>query len=161
MIPSEKLLKYLEYLAKEEHPEINGKQYSRSQIILAERLVRDLEKAIGIASQKPKLSRRRSFIVILEELYYNVPKYPKDLTLQGIHRRASQRFEYMNRDIKSFTTPTDVHPKDPCTFYEDNAHGKARYRSALKHLVLESHRYFEVPEAEASLKILFEDVELC
>lgn len=161
MIPSEKLLSYLEDLTKKEHPEVNGKEYSRLQVLLAERLVRDVQNAIGIASQKPKLSRRRAFIVILEELYYNVPKYPKDLTLQGIHRRASQRFEYMNRDIKSFTTPTDVHPKDPCTFYEDNAHGKARYRSALKHLVLESHRYFEVPEAEASLKILFEDVELC
>jgi len=161
MIPSEKLLRYLEDLAKEEHPQISGKEYSQSEIILAERLVRDVQKAIGIASQKPKLSRRRAFIVILEELYYNVPKYPNDLTLDGIHRRASQRFEYMNRDVKSFTTPTEVHPKDPCTYYEDNAHAKARYRSALQHLVLESHRYFEVPEAETSLEILFEDVKLC
>ncbi|KKL44941.1 hypothetical protein LCGC14_2360670, partial [marine sediment metagenome] len=48
MIPSEKLLRYLEDLAKEEHPEINGKEYSQSQVILAERLVRDLQKAIGI-----------------------------------------------------------------------------------------------------------------
>jgi len=161
MIPSEKLLRYLEDLAKEEHPEINGKEYSQSQVILAERLVRDLQKAIGIASQKPKLSRRRAFIVILEELYYDVPKYPNDLTLDGIHRRASQRFEYMNRDVKSFTTPTEVHPKDPCTFYEENGYAKARYKSALQHLVLESRRYFEVPEAETSLEILFEDVKLC
>ncbi|WP_421803125.1 hypothetical protein [Flagellimonas sp.] len=161
MIPSEKLLRYLEDLAKEEHPEVNGKEYSQSQVIMAERLVRDVKKAIGIASQKPKLSRRRSFIVILEELFYNVPKYPDDLTLDGIHRRASQRFEYMNRDVKSFTTPAEVHPKDPCTYYEDNAHAKARYRSALQHLVLESQRYFQVPEAETSLKVLFEDVKLC
>ena len=161
MISSEMLLRYLENLAKEEHPQISGKEYSQSEIILAERLVRDLQKAIGIASRKPKLSRRRSFIVILEELYYNVPKYPDDLTLDGIHRRASQRFEYMNRDVKSFTTPTEVHPKDPCTFYEENGYAKARYRSALQHLVLESHRYFEVPEAETSLKVLFEDVKLC
>lgn len=161
MITSEKLLRYLEDLVKEEHPTISGKEYSRSQVLLAEQLVRDVQNAIGIASQKPKLSRRRAFIVILEELYYNVAKYPEDLTLDGIHRRASQRFEYMNRDIKSFSTPTEIHPKDPCTFYEDNGYAKSRYKSALQHLVLESHRYFEVPEAEASLKVLFEDVKLC
>ncbi|SRR6056297_3019949 len=161
MISSEKLLRYLEDLTREEHPQVNGKEYTRSQVLLAERLVRDAQRAIGIASQKPKLSRRRAFIVILEELYYNVPKYPKELTLDGIHRRASQRFEYMNRDAKSLTTPTEVHPKNPCTFYEDNGYGKARYKSALQHLVLESQRYFEVPEAQTSLKLLFEDVKLC
>ncbi len=161
MIPSEELLKYLEDLAKEAHPTINGKEYSRSQVQLAEQLVRDAQKAIGTASQKPKLSRRRAFIVILEELYYNVPEYPKDLTLEGIHRRAAQRFEYMNRETKSFTTPAEVHPKDPCTFYENNGYAKARYKSALQHLVLESHRYFENPEAETSLKLLYADVRLC
>lgn len=161
MITSEKLLRYLEDLTKEEYLEINGNEYSGEQVILAENLVRDVQSAIGIASKKPKLSRRRAFIVILEELYYNVPKYPKDLALDGIHRRASQRFEYMNRDVKSFRTPTEIHPKNPCTFYEDNGYAKSRYKSALQHLVLGSHRYFEVPEAEASLKVLFEDVKLC
>jgi hypothetical protein len=161
MISSEKLLNYLKDLMKEEHPEVNGKEYSQSQVLLAERLVRDVQEAIGIASQKPKLSRRRAFIVILEELYYNTPKYPENLSLESIHRRASQRFEYMNRDTKSLTTPTEVHPKDPCTFYENNGYAKARYKSALQHLVLESQRYFEVPEAETSLKLLFEDVKLC
>ncbi|KKL89310.1 hypothetical protein LCGC14_1916000, partial [marine sediment metagenome] len=48
MIPSKKLLMYLEDLVKEEHPQISGKEYSQSEIILAERLVRDLQKAIGI-----------------------------------------------------------------------------------------------------------------
>ena len=57
MIPSEKLLSYLEDLAKKEHPEVNGKEYSQSQVLLAERLVRDVQNAIGIDSQKPKLSR--------------------------------------------------------------------------------------------------------
>lgn len=161
MISSEKLLSYLKDLAKEEHPELNGKEYSQEQVLLAESMVRDVQNAIGIASQKPKLSRRRALIVILEELYYNTPKYPEGLSLESIHRRASLRFEYMNRDVKSLTTPTEVHPKDPCTFYEDNGYAKARYKSALQHLVLESQSYFEVPEAETSLKLLFVDVKLC
>ncbi|TLP81849.1 hypothetical protein [Maribacter sp. ACAM166] len=161
MISSEKLLKYLIELSAEENPEIGGQKYSQSDVLSAEQLVRDAHEALQLTLRKPKLSRRRAFIVILEELYFDVLKYPDDLKIESIHRRASQRFEYMNRDTKSFNTPSDIHPKDPCTFYEDNGYAKSRYKSALQHLVLESHRYFEVPEAEVSLKVIFEDVKLC
>ena len=161
MIPSEKLLRYLEDLAKEEHPEINGKEYSQSQVILAERLVRDLQKAIGIASQKPKLSRRRAFIVILEELYYDVPKYPNDLTLDGIHRSASQRFEFSQRSLTRFMTPEDVHPKDPCLFYENNGLKMGNYKVAIAHLLSYSHIYFQIEEAVGSLKKTYTEILLC
>ena len=90
-----------------------------------------------------------------------MPEYPENLNLENIHKKASQRFEYMNRNIKAFTTPTEIHPKDPCTYYEDNAHGKARYRVALEHLVNESSIYFQVTDAEASLRVLCREIKLC
>ena len=161
MISSKTLLKHLKQLGNDEELIISGNQYKLSQIRLAEKIVEDLEKEIHQTSRKPKLSRRRAFMVILEELYYDSFKYPEELTLDTIHRRASQRFEYMNRDSRSFNTPTQIHPKKPCDYYEDNPHGKARYRSALLHLVNESGRYFELVEAEESLKIIYDEVLLC
>ncbi len=161
MTGSDALLRHLQKLGEEETSLIGGKQYTQSQIRITERIVQDLRDDLEKASIKPKLSRRRAFIVILEELYYHVPEYPSELTLENIHRRASLRFEYMNRNIKAFKTPTEVHPKDPCTYYEDNAHGKARYRAALEHLVNESSIYFQVADAEASLRIMYGEIMLC
>lgn len=161
MIGSDALLRHLQKLGKEEELFIGGNQYTLYQIRMAERIVQDLEYDLEKASRKPKLSRRRAFIVILEELYYDIPEYPKELNLESIHRRASQRFEFMNRNIKAFTTPTEIHPKDPCTYYEDNAHGKARYRVALEHLLNGSHRYFQESNAEVSLRITCRDIEFC
>ncbi|SFB94485.1 hypothetical protein SAMN04487891_1048 [Flagellimonas taeanensis] len=161
MIGSDGLLRHLQKLGEEETSLIGGKQYTQSQIRMAERIVQDLRDDLEKASIKPKLSRRRAFIVILEELYYDVPEYPSQLTLENIHRRASLRFEYMNRNIKAFKTPTEVHPKDPCTYYEDNAHGKARYRVALEYLVNEFDRYFKEPNAEFTLKTKSNEIKLC
>ena len=161
MIGSDALLRHLQRLGNEEEPLIGGRQYTLSQVRLAEKIVQDLRHDLERVAKKPKLSRRRAFIVILEELYYDIPEYPKELTLESIHRRASQRFEYMNRNVKMFRSPTEVHPKDPCTYYEDNAHGKARFRAALEHLVGGSQRYFQEPNAEASLRIILWDIKLC
>lgn len=161
MITTDKLLKYLKKNDAENGLLINSNQYSLTQVRLAEKIVKDLEKELLLASVKPKLSRRRAFIVILEELYYDTSKYPDELSLDNIHRRASMRFEYMNRETRGFETPTQVHPKNPCLYYEENAHGKARYRTALEHLVYESNKYFQLPEAETTLEVLFNDVKLC
>ena len=161
MIGSDVLLRHLQKLGKEETSLIGSKQYTQSQIRIAERIVQDLRDDLEKASRKPKLSRRRAFIVILEELFYDMPEYPENLYLENIHRRASQRFEYMNRNIKTFTTPTEIHPKNPCKYYEDNGHGKARYRVALEHLVNGLDRYFQEPSAEASLKKIYRDIRLC
>lgn len=161
MISSEKLLSHLKKLDGDEQLLINNNQYTLSQVRLAEKIVADLEKELAQASIKPKLSRRRAFIVILEERFYDAPEYPAELSLDRIHRRASMRFEYMNRDNRNFKTPTQVHPKNPCLYYEDNGHGKARYKAALQFLANEPYKYFQVPEAETSLKLTLEDVKLC
>ena len=161
MISSKKLLNHLKKIDSKDQLLINNNQYALSQVRLAEKIVKDLEHELTQASIKPKLSRRRSFIVILEELFYDAPEYPKELTLDSIHRRASMRFEYMNRESRGFETPTQVHPKNPCLYYEDNGHGKARYKTALQLLVNAPYKYFQVPEAETSLKILLDDVKLC
>ncbi|MER3374794.1 MAG: hypothetical protein RIM83_09190 [Allomuricauda sp.] len=161
MIGSDVLLIHLQKLGEEETPLIRGNKYTLSQVKLAEKIVQDLQHDLEWALRKPKLSRRRAFIVILQELYYDLPEYPSELSLESIHRRASQRFEYMNRNIKAFTTPTEIHPKNPCTYYEDNAHRKARYRAALEHLVKGLSVYFQENDAEVSLRIVYREIMLC
>ena len=161
MISHKALLKYLKEIADKGDLSINENRYTNSQVKIAEKLIRDLGKELELKSTKPKLSRRRAFIVILEELYYDTQIYPEDLTLDIIHKRASLRFEYMNRDSRGLETPMQVHPKNPCLYYEDNGYGKARYRSALELIVINSDKFFQVPEAEASIKMILEDVKLC
>lgn len=161
MTSSETLLKYLAQLNLEKSLQLNGNSYTPAQLKLAEQMIKDLSQEIGHVNTKPKLSRRRAFIIILEELYFDISEYPKDLSLEGIHRKASQRFTYMNRDVKNFSSPMQVHPKNPCLYYEDHTHAKARYRSALKHLVLKSNRYFKVADAEASLEIIYNEILIC
>jgi len=161
MITNEELLRRLNKIAEKDDLVINNNQYTLSQIKLAEKILLDLEFDIQLSQRKPKLSRRRAFIVILEELYYDVKEYPKDLTLDEIHKRASVRFEYLNRDSRSLDTPSEIHPKNPCLYYEDNGHGKARYRTALELLANQSSKFFEKPEAEISIKAILEEILLC
>ncbi len=155
------LLVHLKKIGGKENILIGANHYTSSEIQKVESIIEDLQNELGLSSRKPKLSRRRAFVVILEERYYDTSKYPENLTLDSIHKEASLRFEFMNREQRRFKTPTQVHPKNPCLYYEDNSHGKARYKTALQHLVNESHRYFKVPEAEASLESILEQVKLC
>ena len=161
MISSDELLEHLKKMSNEEDLSIGGNQYTLSQVKLAEKIVQDLELELKLASKKPKLSRRRAFIVILEELYYDVSEYPRELTLENIHKRASIRFEFVYRGLKNFETPMDIHPKNPCLFYESDTYRKARYRSALSLLVEFSETYFEIEEAAISLERTYQDILLC
>lgn len=160
MISSKALLKHLKKTSVDAALKINGNTYTLSQIKLAEQIINDLQQELT-PTVKPKLSRRRAYIVILEERFYNVKTYPDNLTLDSIHRKAFFRFEFMNRDSRAFKTPNQVHPKNPCLYFEDNRHGMARYRSALKHLVNASDRYFQIPEAKVSIKEVYNEVLLC
>lgn len=155
------ILKYLETLDSETALQVNGNTYTWEQVELAKKLSFDIAKELGFRPSKPKLSRRRAFIVILEELYYNVSDYPEDLTLDRIHKRASQRFEFAYRGLKNFNTPNEIHPKNPCLFYELDAYKKARYRKALSLIVQFSDSFFEVQEAAESLKSIYKEVLLC
>lgn len=155
------LLRYLKKKGSGEELSIGGNTYTASQIKLAEQILSDADEEFRKSQQKPKLSRRRSFIVILEELYYDVPEYPKGLTLDNIHKKASQRFEFVYRDLKQVQTPQEIHPKDPCAYFEDDGHRKARYRAALSHLVECSERYFQIEAAARSLENTYNEILLC
>ncbi|UOY04975.1 hypothetical protein L0P88_13545 [Muricauda sp. SCSIO 64092] len=128
---------------------------------MAQQLLMDAQKELEQSQKKPKLSRRRAFIVILEELYYDVREYPKDLTLDSIHRKASQRFEFSHSAMNSFSSPNEVHPKDPCSHYENDGLRKAKYRQTLAHLVTYSQLYFKIKEAAQSLEATYRDILQC
>ena len=158
---SKQLLAYLEKLENAPALMVNGNTYTLEQVKLAQRISADIAAELGFQPSKPKLSRRRAFIVILEELYFDVSKYPKGVTLEKIHKRASLRFEFAFRGLKSYKTPNDIHPKNPCAYYESDGYGKARYRSALSLLVQFSDTYFEVTEAVTSLENTYNEILLC
>ena len=145
------LLRYLKKKDKGAGMVIEGNTYTSEQIQLAQQLLMDAQKELDQSRRKPKLSRRRAFIVILEENFYDVKEYPKDLTLDSIHKQASQRFEFAYRDLKNNQIPQEIHPKDPCTFFESDGYRKARYRAALSHLVEYSEKYFQIEEAADSI----------
>ncbi|MEX0360969.1 MAG: hypothetical protein AB3N10_08265, partial [Allomuricauda sp.] len=129
------LLRYLKKRDKGAEILIEGNTYTSEQIKLAQQLLMDAQKELDQSRKKPKLSRRRAFIVILEELYYDVPKYPSGTTLDYIHKKASQRFEYAQRSMSNFNSPSDVHPKNPCQYYKKNGLKMGNYKVALSHLV--------------------------
>lgn len=155
------LLRYLKKRDKGVEILIEGNTYSSEQIKLAQQLLIDAQKELDQSRKKPKLSRRRAFIVILEEGYYDVKEYPKELTLESVHRKASQRFEFSHRAMNSFTTPNEVHPKDPCSHYENDGLRKAKYRQTLAHLVTYSQLYFSIKEAAQSLEATYRDILQC
>ena len=137
------ILRYLESLDREKDLEVNGNTYTWEQVKLAQKLSADIKKELGFRPSKPRLSRRRAFIVILEELYYDVSEYPKELTLRNIHKRATQRFVFAQRGLKGFKTPSEIHPKRPCTYYEDDRpFKKMNYRRALVTFGNSSKAYF-------------------
>ena len=158
---AKKLLTYLDQLESEPNLKVNGNTYTLEQVKLAKKIATDIEMELGVKPSKPKLSRRRAFIVILEELYYDVPKYPENLSLDSINRRAVQRFEFAQRTLNGLATPHEIHPKDACRFFEDNGSKKMNYRRALSYLVNFRPLFFQIAPAAESLKEKYQEVLLC
>jgi len=161
MMNTKEILQYLENLETDSRLQVNGNTYTWGQVKLAQKINLDIKKELGFLPPKPKLSRRRAFIVILEERYYDVSDYPEGVALANIHKWAAQRFTFAQRALKGFKTISEVHPKRPCTFYENNALKKMNYRRALSHLVQFQSLFFEIEEAADSLKNTYRDILLC
>jgi hypothetical protein len=158
---SKRLLAYLEKLEKKSGLKVNGNTYTLEQVKLAQRISADVAAELGFQPSKPKLSRRRAFIVILEELYFDIPEYPMNIILTNINSRAVQRFEFAQRTLKGFSTPQEIHPKDACRYYENNGIKRMNYRRALAYLVNYQSLLFQVSEAAESLEDKYREVLLC
>ena len=155
------LLRYIKKKDKGGHTLIKGNTYTSEQIKFAHQLLSDAAKEFDEVRKKPRLSKRRAFIVILEELYYDVPKYPSGTTLESIHKKASQRFDYVQRSMSSFNSPSDVHPKNPCQYYKNNGLKMGNYKVALSHLVSYSQIYFQIEEAAVFLENTYQEILHC
>lgn len=158
---AKKVLDYLERLEREPGLMVNGNTYTVEQVLWAKKLTADIEFELGFRPSKPKLSRRRAFIVILEELFYDKPKYPDNLSLDAVGRIAVQRFEFAQRHLSSKTSPQDIHPKDACRHYENDGLKKMNYRRPLSHLVAYQELFFELMEAAKTLELKYREVLLC
>ena len=108
------------------------------------------------------LSMRRALIILLQEKYYTYKSYDEvQIELSQLENNAKSRFIIRNRDMRNFKTPQDIHPKDPCSHYEDDINKKKHYRIALEILTrlnlldetdLKVHRHF---------KSIYEDISNC
>ena len=108
------------------------------------------------------LSMRRALIILLQEKYYTYKSYDEvQIELSQLENNAKSRFIIRNRDMRNFKTPQDIHPKDPCSHYEDDIDKKKHYRIALEILTrlnlldetdLKVHRHF---------KSIYEDISNC
>ena len=96
---------------------------------------------------------RRALIILLQEKYYTYKSYDEvQIELSQLENNAKSRFIIRNRDMRNFKTPQDIHPKDPCSHYEDDIDKKKHYRIALEILTrlnlldetdLKAHKHFK------------------
>lgn len=99
------------------------------------------------------LSRRKALIVVLEEDFYDKLSY--DFTdLKKYENKAALRFEIRNKEKNVLDTPQKVHPKDPCKYFngKDMAYKKRHYKDAISEILKTPFHFFEVKEAEETLK---------
>ncbi len=99
------------------------------------------------------LSMRRALIILLQEKYYTYKSYDEvQIELSRLENNAKSRFIIRNRDMRNFKTPQDIHPKDPCSHYEDDINKKKHYKIALEILTrlnlldetdLKAHKHFK------------------
>ena len=99
------------------------------------------------------LSMRRALIILLQEKYYTYKSYDEvQIELSQLENNAKSRFIIRNRDMRNFKTPQDIHPKDPCSHYEDDINKKKHYKIALEILTrlnlldetdLKAHKHFK------------------
>ena len=113
-------------------------------------------------SIEENLSMRRALIALLQEKYYTYNTYEGiEIKLSQLKNIANSRFVIKNKDTRNFKTPQDIHPKNPCSHYEDDIDKKKHYRIALEILTrlnlldetdLKVHRHF---------KSIYEDISNC
>ena len=99
------------------------------------------------------LSRRKALIVVLEEDFYDRLSY--DFTdLKKYENKAASRFEIRNKEKNVLDTPQKVHPKNPCKYFngKDMAYKKRHYKDAISEILKTPFHFFEVKEAEETLK---------
>ncbi len=99
------------------------------------------------------LSRRKALIVVLEEDFNDRLSY--DFTdLKKYENKAALRFEIRNKEKNVLDTPQKVHPKNPCKYFngKDMAYKKRHYKDAISEILKTPFHFFEVKEAEETLK---------
>ena len=100
-------------------------------------------------------------IVLLEEDFYDKKEYG-NVKLSDYERKSKIRFSISNSNKKDLDTPTKIHPKNPCLFYESlesNKH-KRQYKDALKEILETPFQFFEKEEAIKTLSNTFEDLQI-
>ncbi len=108
------------------------------------------------------ISMRIGMIVVFEEYIQRKLKHRDEYDFEFIYKIAYSRFKLRSRNKKRFNSSLpEVHPEDPCAFYEDNNWSKGQYKRAVNRILTNSSWLIEFQEAEESLQEIYNEVNLC
>ena len=103
-----------------------------------------------------------AMIVVFEEYIQRKESPRDDYKFEYIYNKAVYRFNLTKRDKSKFNhSLQEIHPKDPCAFYEENPNKKGKYKSALKRILNNASWLIQVPKANDSLQEVYNEVKLC
>lgn len=155
------LFKVLKKYDVEYHSIINGD--SSFNLKLLQKFLSDLKDAANRLDGftiKSSLSRRRALVVILQERYYKLNSYDKELiNFDEIENESKRRFKIKNRDKSKFNTPQETHPKNPFNYYGDDTYSLKEYRETIGLLASMPDFYIVGNEAQDDIVKLYHIIE--
>lgn len=155
------LFKVLKKYDVEYHSIINGD--SSFNLKLLQKFLSELKDAANRLDGftiKSSLSRRRALVVILQERYYKLKSYDKELiNFDEIENESKRRFKIKNRDKSKFNTPQETHPKNPFNYYGDDTYSLKEYRETIGLLASMPDFYIVGDEAQEDIVKLFYRIE--
>ncbi len=155
------LFKVLKKYDVEYHSIINGD--SSFNLKLLQKFLSELKDAANRLDGftiKSSLSRRRALVVILQERYYKLNSYDKELiNFDEIENESKRRFKIKNRDKSKFNTPQETHPKNPFNYYGDDTYSLKEYRETIGLLASMPDFYIAGDEAQDGIVKLYHRIE--
>lgn len=155
------LFKVLKKYDVEYHSIINGD--STFNLELLQKFLSELKDAANRLDGftiKSFLSRRRALVVILQERYYKLNSYDKELIkFDDIEKESKLRFKIKNRDKSKFNTAQETHPKKPLYYYGNDKNSLKEYRETIGLLASMPDFYIVGHEAQEDIVKLYHIIE--
>lgn len=155
------LFEVLEKYDVKYHSIINGDSSFNLKLLqkfLAE--LKDAANRLDGFTIKSCLSRRRALVVILQERYYKLKSYHKELiNFDEIENESKRRFKIKNRAKSKFNTPQETHPKNPLNYYGDDTYSLKEYRETIGLLASMPDFYIVGDEAQDDIIKLYYIIE--
>lgn len=112
-----------------------------------------------IDKPKPKLSFRRSMLVILEEKIQDTGETNRDKYVKSsIQNEAYIRFSISHRNSKNKWTLNEIHPYKPCDYFENLPRKRGEYIKSLNIILSRIKELTKNTKVNGSLQFILEDL---